>query len=122
VVVRVVLTGVMTNPFVAARMNVGSFGVSFLVAIGPSLFLSRAGLLLRLTRLLLSRSGTRRWSRTGMRRWTMSRNVPAANTTHPATFAAAILRRRGNCKQQEREEYTEKVFHFNLLNVILEAI
>jgi hypothetical protein len=32
------------------------------------------------------------------------------------------LRRRGNCKQQERKEHTEKVFHFNLLEVCWEAI
>jgi hypothetical protein len=39
-----------------------------------------------------------------------------------ATRATAILRRRGNCNQKEREEKAEKVFHFNLLFERMERI
>jgi hypothetical protein len=48
--------------------------------------------------------------------------VPPANAAHAATTAAAvILRRCGNCNQHDREEYSEKVFHFNLLDLFLET-
>jgi hypothetical protein len=111
VIVSVVLPSIMPDPFVPAGMNVRRFGVALLVTVGSRLFWSRArlllrlaSLLLRLARLLLSRSGARRWSWTRMRRWTMSGNVSPANATHAATLAAAILRRRGKCKQHEREE------------------
>ena len=130
VVVRVVLPGIMTNPFVAAGMNVRRFRVAFLVAVVASLFLSwtrllwfLASLFWSLASLRLSRSGPRRRCGTGMRRWTVRGNVSPANAAHAAALrVAAILRRRGNCKQQERKEHTEKVFHFNLLEVCWEAI
>lgn len=58
-----------------------------------------------------------------MRRRTVRGNVSPANATHAATLrAAVILRGRGDRKQHEGEYDSEKVFHFNLLNVFLEGI
>jgi hypothetical protein len=55
--------------------------------------------------------------------WAVRGDVSSTNTTHAAALGApVILCRRGNCKQQEREEYSKEVFHFNLLIILLEAI
>jgi len=100
VLVRVVLPGVMPDPFVAAGMDVRSVGVALHVAVGTKLL--RALFRLR-------RSGSRRWGWSGMRSRAARGNVSPAN--------AADLSRRRNRKQHECEEYSEKVFHVNLLKV-----
>jgi len=130
VVVGIVLPCIMPNPFVATGMDVRSIGMALLVTVGSSLLLNRArffSLLASLFRFLaslrLGRSGLRRRCGAGMRRWTMRGDVSPANAAHAPSFRASlILRQRGDCKQQERKEYAEKVFHFDLLEVCLEAI
>jgi hypothetical protein len=117
VVVRVVLPCIMADPFVSAGMDVRSFGMAFFVVESASLFL-----LWGLARRLLIRTMLSCRRGTGMWRWTVRGDMSPADATHAATPAAAlILRRRGNCDQQKCEEYSEKVFHFNLLNVNLET-
>jgi hypothetical protein len=117
VVVRVVLPGIMPDPFVSAGVDVWGFGMAFLVVESASLFL-----LWGLPRRLLIGTVLCRGRGTGMWRWTACGDMSPADATNAATLAASvILRRGGNRNQQKYEEYSEKVFHFNLLNVNLEA-
>jgi hypothetical protein len=99
-VVRVILAGVMADPFVAFGMDVRSCGVAFRITV-------RRGSIRRWSRPC-------RWSGTGVRRRAARGNVSPAD--------AANLCRRGNCKQQERKEKSETIFHFKLLEVVLESI
>lgn len=59
VVVRVVLPGIVSDPFVAAGMDVRSIGMALLVAVRSSLFLGRAGLLWFLASLFWSLASLR---------------------------------------------------------------
>jgi hypothetical protein len=88
--------------------------MALLIAVSARLLLGR-------TRLLLTRSGPRLRSRPWMRRRAVRRNVSPANAVRTAALSAAILRRRWNHKQHEREENTEQVFHLHLLVVDWQA-
>jgi hypothetical protein len=57
-----------------------------------------------------------------MRRWTMRGDISTSNATGAAaSFTAAILCRRGNSHQHECQEYSERDFHWDLLNMNLKA-
>jgi hypothetical protein len=121
VVVSVVPAGVMSHPFVAAGMDVRSFRMAFPITVGTSLFWSLASLF-RTLALLARRSGPGH-RRPRMRDWAMGWDVSATNAPHAAASPTpTILRCRRNCDQREREEYTEKVFHFILLNECEDSI
>src|ERR1700689_1872961 len=115
VVVNVILPRIMPHPLVSAGVHVGGIRVALLVAVGSSLFSDWSR-----PRFVPGRSRFR--GRSGMRRRAMRGNVSPANAAYATT---AILGGRGNCKQQESEEYSEQVFRFTLLSMFgidLEAV